>query len=131
MSTEVQITEPHSPNGSSPPPNGIGTAHTAGPVVKPKLWQRRRVRIATAAGVMVFIAALVANNIIARQYSPDGAVRQYLSALQSGDASAAWSQIQVAPPAQQVAATLTDQAAIRAALAAGRPDIKSFDVTNS
>jgi hypothetical protein len=72
---------------------------------------------------------LVTNNFLARQYAPDGAVRQYLAALQSGDANAAWNVIQVSPPAAAATVSLTDQAALKAALTTGKADIKSFSIT--
>ena len=81
--------------------------------------------------MLILVLGFVGNNLIARQYTPEGAVRQYLTALQSSDASAAWSEIEMAAPAQPAAATLTDKAAFQAALAAGKPDLRGFDVTGA
>jgi hypothetical protein len=93
-------------------------------------WRRRSYQIsALLLGVLV-VAALAGNNVLARQYSPDGAVRQYLSALQSGDASAGWKLTRVARTSN-AGINLTDQAAFNAALSAARPDIRSFAVTDS
>lgn len=69
--------------------------------------------------------------MLASQYTPEGVVRHYLSALQSGNAPAAWSQIQVSGPTQSATATLIDLAAFKAALAAAKSDIKSFNVSGS
>jgi hypothetical protein len=132
MSSEIKITDTQIADGPSAAPNSNGaTPQAAATVTKSKLWQRPRVRIATVAAILVAVVALIGNNVIARQYTPDGAVRQYLGALQSGDSATAWSQIQVAAPTQPADVALTDQSALRAAIASGRPDIKSFEVTST
>jgi hypothetical protein len=100
-------------------------------IARPRFSQQRRIVITAAILLAAIVGAVLGNNVLARQYTPDGAVRQYLSALQSGNASDAWSVIQVSAPTQPVAATLTDQAAMQAALSAGKPDIKSFAVTGT
>jgi hypothetical protein len=87
--------------------------------------------IAAAILVAVVVGAGLGNNFLARQYTPDGAVRQFLSAVQSRNASDAWSLIQVSAPTQPVAATLTDQPAMQSALSAAKPDIKSFTLTGT
>ena len=97
---------------------------------KPKLWQRRRLHFGLGVLIALLIVGLLANNLIASQYTPEGALRAYLSALQSGDASAAWNQIAISAPTANVTASLTDQAALKAALAAIRPDFRSFDITD-
>ncbi len=109
----------------------LAAAVTSVPISKPKVWRRRRYQLAAVALALLVVAAAVGNNVIARQYSPDGAVRQYLGALQSGDGASAWSVIEVSAPTQPVKASLTDQEALRAALAAGKPDIKSFTITST
>ncbi len=91
-------------------------------------WRRRRYQVAAALIVVVVIAAFFVNNYLVRQYSPEGAVRQYLGALQSGDSSTAWRLIQVTS-GDPAAVKLTDRSALEASLANGRPDIKSFAIT--
>jgi hypothetical protein len=54
-----------------------------------------------------------------------------LSAIQSGDAAAAWSLIQVSAPSAKVDANLTDRAALQAALGSVKPDVKSFAITSA
>jgi hypothetical protein len=81
--------------------------------------------------VAAIVGASLGNNILARQYTPEGAVSQYLTALQSGSSSEAWSVIQVSAPTQPLAAALIDQAALRAAVAGVKPDIKSFTLTGT
>ena len=124
MSTAVKPAQPSIPD-MEPEPKSTSVRST---LRRP--WQQRRYRLAAGALLLVVIAAALANNVLGRQYTPDGAVRHYLSALQSGDAAAAWSEIQVSAPTQPAMASLIDQAALRAALAAAKPDIKSFNVNN-
>jgi hypothetical protein len=57
-------------------------------------------------------------------------VRQYLSALQSGDSTTAWSYVQFTA-ADPAAINLTDHQAFAAALSRGRPDLKSFAITQT
>jgi len=97
----------------------------------PAVWQGRPYRLIALLAVFVVVAGLVGNDLAERQDTPEGAVRQYLSALRSGDSNGAWSAIQVALPAGPVAASLLDRAAFQAALGAGRPDLGSFAVTAS
>jgi hypothetical protein len=132
MSTEIQVPETVIPQATAAPadlqtskPAAIPTAN------KPQPWNRRRVQVAAAAIVALLLAGIVGNNLIARQYTPEGAVRQFLSALQSRDAAAVWNVIQVAAPTRPAAATLTDEASLRAALATTKPDLKSFDVVSA
>lgn len=134
MSTDVQ--DPQTPASEDSIAHGPSTA--AAPVTpalpaiaRPRLSQQRRYVITAAILLAGIVGAGLGNNVLARQYTPDGAVRQYLGALQSGHASDAWSVIQVSAPTQPVAATLTDQAAMQAALSAGKPDIKSFAMTGT
>jgi hypothetical protein len=98
---------------------------------KPKLWQRRRLQIGAGTLIALVIVAVLANNFIASQYTPEGALRAYLSALQSGNASAAWNQVQISASAGNATATLTDQAAFQAALATAKSDFRSFDITGT
>jgi hypothetical protein len=123
MSIEVETAEHDSPNGQL-------KSVTASPRVAERLpiWRQRRYQFGTLIVAIALVAALVGNNVLAGQYTPDGAVRQYLAALQAGDAARAWDAIQVAAPTASVAATVTDKAALQAALVAGKPDIKHFTV---
>jgi hypothetical protein len=134
MSTDVQ--DPKTPASEDSIPQAASTAAVpvtpALPAIaRPRLWQQRRNVIAAAIVVAAVVGAALGNNVLAHQYTPDGAVRQYLNALQSGNASEAWSVIQVSAPTQPVAATLTDQSAMQAALSVGRSDMKSFAVTGT
>ncbi len=134
MSTDVQ--DPQTPASEDSIHEGASTATVpitpALPAItRPKLWQQRRYVITAAILLAAVVGAGLGNNFLARQYTPDGAVRQYLSALQSGNASDAWGVIQVSAPTQPVAAALTDLAAMQAALSAGKPDIKSFATTGT
>jgi hypothetical protein len=126
MSIEVETTEHNSPNGqlkSAPP-----SARAAGRV---PIWRQRRYQWGTLIVAIALAAVLVGNNLLARQYTPDGAVRQYLAALQAGDATKAWDVVQITAPTASVAATVTGKSALQAALAAGKPDIKDFSVTGT
>lgn len=134
MSTEIKTTDiAMSETASAPLEIAIQTPEAAVPstTATPRPWRRRRNQIGAGLLVLILILGFVGNNLIARQYTPDGAVRQYLTALQSGDASTAWGVVQVAGPAQAPAAALIDKAAFQAALAASRPDLKNFDVTGT
>jgi hypothetical protein len=125
MSTAVKPAQPSIPD-MEPEPKPTPSRSTLR-----RSWQQRRYRLAAGALLLVVVAAALANNVLGRQYTPDGAVRHYLSALQSGDAAAAWSEIQVSAPTQSARARLIDQAALRAALAAAKPDIKSFNINST
>ena len=121
MSIEVK-TEEAMPVRRSP------DGQLARPQVAIKPWRRRRYQFGTALLAVLVVAGFLGNNFLARQYTPEGAVRQYLSALQSGDSSSAWSAISVGP-SPSAAFILTNRAAFDAALSRGRPDIKTFAVT--
>jgi hypothetical protein len=121
MSLEVKTHEP-SVIESSP------ALAVVPPQAQSALWRRRRYQVSAALVILALIAAFVANNFLSRQYSPEGAANQYLSAIQAGQADVVWNVIQ--PPASDPSmTTLTDKAALMAALAGGRPDIKSFVIT--
>ena len=93
MSIEVETKEPESPNGELPPPTVSTDAQQ-----RLRLWRQRRYQLAALFVAVAIVAALVGNNLLARQYTADGAVRQYLAALQTGDVSKAWDAIQVMAP---------------------------------
>src|SRR5260370_1433881 len=134
MSTDVQDPQtPASEDSIAHGPSGAAVPVTPAlpAIARSRLSQRRRYVITAAILLAAVAVAGLGNNILARQYTPDGAVRQYLSALQSGNASDPGSVIQVSAPTQPVAAVLTDQAAMQAALSAGKPDIKSFAMTGT
>ena len=126
MNTEVKAKESASPESPATP---AVASRAAG--VQPPLWHRRRYQIAAGVVAVALIAAFVANNFLARQYSPAGAVSQYLSAIQRGDATAAWSLIEASAPTAKVDATLVDRAALQASLSSARPDFKSFAITQT
>jgi hypothetical protein len=126
MSIEVETKESDSPNGQLKP-----TADTSVEQARLPIWRRRSYQVGTLFVAIALAATLVGNNLLARQYTPDGAVRQYLAALQAGDAAKAWGAIQVTAPTASVAATVTDRNALQAAFAAGKPDIKDFTVTGT
>jgi hypothetical protein len=133
MSTELQSANSSAPEAPAAVP--IVTVEPTSAAVapareRPRLWQQRRYKIGAAALVAIVIAAVVGNNLLARQYTPEGATRAYLNALQSGDGSGAWSQIQVSTSAKTATAALTDEAAIQASLATAKPDFRSFDITS-
>ena len=125
MSTEVQSPE------STPAEAVTAVSQTSPPGTWPQLWQRRRYQISAVLALIAVVAALAANNALSRQYTPDGTVRQYLSALQSGDATSAWNQVQISSPTGAATAALIDRTAFQAALGAGKPDIKAFSINST
>jgi hypothetical protein len=133
MSTKIK-----SANGTAPEA-AVGTsieetdrmASSTRASATPKLSQRRRLQIAAGIVVALVIVGVLANNFVASQYTPEGALRAYLNALQSGNASEAWSQIQISASAGNPTATLTEQSALQAALATAKSDFRSFDITGT
>ncbi len=126
MSVEVETQEPSSieaPTDLKASPAAITSRLPA--------WRQRRYQLTALLVAIAFVAAVAGNNFFSRQYSPDGAVRQYLGALQSGDANSAWSVIQVSAPAGSAQVSLLDRAALNAALASAKPDIRSFAITDT
>jgi len=91
-------------------------------------WLRPGYQLVAGVVILVLVAAIVANNMISRQYSPDGTVRAYLGAVESGDSNAVWNNAEVAAAGQSTTASLIDQAAMRAALSNGYRDLKSFAI---
>jgi hypothetical protein len=126
MSTEVQS----QPTEFTQGPDQISSTPVTLKAKHP-LWRRRRYQVSGAVVLVAVIAVFVANNFLAQQYTPEGAVRQYMAALQAGDAAKAWDAIQVAAPTAPVAATVADRASLQAAFSAGKPDIKDFVVTGT
>jgi hypothetical protein len=116
-------------NGEASTADAAASVAVATPVAaRPALWRRRRIQVAALAAVVILIAAAVGTNLLIRQYSPDGAARDYLSALQSGNADAAWGVMQVSSAPNQTTASLTDQTALKAALGT-KLDLKDFAIT--
>jgi hypothetical protein len=124
MSTEVET------KADSETPAVTPVSSVARPK-EPATWRRRRYQVIGGAVAIALIAAFVANTFLAHQYSPAGAVSQYLGAIQSGNGTAAWSSIQVSAPTTKVDANLTDRAALQAALSSGKLDLKSFAITST
>ena len=134
MSTKLERQKVAAKNGSqvvAPDSKVESLTETAVIARAPRPWQNRRYQFMSGLLMVIVIAAFVANNIVSRQYSPEGAVRQYLAALESADSGTAWINSQVTPPGDSVTTSLTDQTAMRRALSTARPDIKSFDVSGA
>lgn len=133
MSTKIKSANGSAPEAAVEEPieQTDRVASSTTPPARPKLSQRRRLQIAAGTLVAVVIVGVLANNFIASQYTPEGSLRAYLNALQSGNGSQAWSQIQISGLASNTTATLTDQAALQAALATAKPDFRSFDITGT
>ncbi|MHB8502970.1 MAG: hypothetical protein ACYDHE_18770 [Candidatus Acidiferrales bacterium] len=129
MGTKIQSANSSLPAAEVEAP--IEQPHEVKSPAKPKLWQRRRLQIGAGTLIALVIVAVLANNLIASQYTAEGAVRAYLSALQSGNASAAWNQVQVSASAGNATVTVADQAALQAALATAKPDFRSYDITGT
>jgi hypothetical protein len=124
MTIDTDATAPSTTESAALP---TSTAPTGGE--RPEPWRRRSFQIAAAFVALAVLGAFVANNLIAQQFTADGAVRQYLIALQSGDTNKAWDAIQVSAPTAPATASLTNQAALQAALAIGKLDIRSFAIS--
>jgi hypothetical protein len=121
MSIEVENKELESPNGELVPPSSPKPAFARLPV-----WRQRRHQLIAVFVAIAFVVAVVGNNVLASQYTAEGAARQYLSALQSGDATKAWDAIKVTAPTSPATATYIDRTALEAAFAVGKPDIKGY-----
>src|SRR4030081_599521 len=132
MDTKIHSANSSAPEASveGPPAPSAGVASSATASVTPRL-SRRRLQLGAGALIALAIAAVLANNFIASQYTPEGAVRSYLGALQSRNASAAWDQVQISASASSSTVSLTDRAALQAALANAKPDFRSFDITST
>jgi len=133
MSTDIDVKDsPETANGTPSPTAAADVkVQLAGTSARPAIWQRRGVQVAVVAIALAIIVAAVGDNVLARQYTPAATVRSYLGALQSGDANTAWNDLAVAPASQTVSASLTDEAAFRAALTSARPDVNGFQITRT
>jgi hypothetical protein len=132
MSTEIEINQsPAASNGAAPAATPEAKVRVVVQKAHSRIWQRSGFRVVVGAALLVLVVGVVGDNVIARQYTADAAVRGYLSALESRNADAAWNQIEVAAPNQPVAANLTDRTALAAALQIARPDISNFQITKT
>lgn len=94
-------------------------------------WRARlglRTQVLVALALVLLVAAIGANSYFSGLFSPAGAVSQYLAALGSGDASAAFAAMAVAPSTSPVDTSLTDGAALAAALKGSRPPISNVTI---
>jgi hypothetical protein len=113
----------------APAASKLPEAHSQRQVTRP--WLRLRYQLSGLLVLSLLGGALIANSVLAGLYTADGAAHAYLAALQSGDAKTAWRMMQVSAPSSPAQATLTDQSALQAALAIGRPDIRSFTINST
>src|ERR1041384_3060187 len=127
MSTETDVTR-ELRNGSPAPVSTADVKVVVASHGRAEGWRRRPVQIGALVVVVLLVAAIVGNNLIGRQYTPEAAVRSYLNALRAGNASDAWSSVDVAAPPSPADTSLVASAALRAALAARKPDLQSFVV---
>jgi len=132
MDTKIRSSNTSTPDAAvESPVTSNEVASSAAVSAKRKLSQGRRLQIGAGALIALVVAAVLGNNLIASQYTPDGAVRSYLGAIQSSNAPAAWDQIEISAPASSATASLTDRAALQSALANAKPDFRSFDITST
>jgi len=128
MHTELETTASsnHEPAAAvaTEPPRRVVT----GPKRSTRWWLRPGYQLLAGAVILVLVAAIATNNMISRQYSPDGTVRAYLGAVESGDSNAAWINAEVAAAGRSTTASLIDQPAMRAALSNGYRDLKGFAI---
>jgi len=87
--------------------------------------------LVAAAALLLIAGGVVANAALSRQSSPEGSSQAYLDGLRSGDASAAWSAMQVNQPQQPVEAKLLDESSLKAALSTAKPTFRSATVTKT
>jgi len=82
-------------------------------------WRSRlgwRARLAALAILLLLVAAIGANLYLSNLYGPQGAARQYLAALGSGDANTLWALINPPSAPRGAQGSLLDRAALKAAL---------------
>src|ERR1700716_759444 len=108
MDTKIQSATSSAPEVSveGPPATSDEVASSATASVTPRL-SRRRLQLGAGAAIGLVLTAVLANNFIASQYTPEGAVRSYLGALQSRNAAAAWDQVQISASASSSTASVT------------------------
>lgn len=97
-------------------------------------WRDRlglRAMLIAAALLLLIAGGVVTNVVLSRQSSPEGASQRYLDGLRSGDASAAWSAMEVNQPQQPVEAKLLDESSLKAALSGAKPNYQSATVTKT
>jgi uncharacterized Zn-binding protein involved in type VI secretion len=97
-------------------------------------WRSRLgLRAQVAAGVVLMLAVgiFAGNAYLSQQYGPEGAARHYFAAVQKGDASGAFADLEVGSPSSRTDAKLVDQTAMAAALRTGRPSFPALDVGNA
>ncbi|HVB78146.1 MAG TPA: hypothetical protein VNI34_10140 [Candidatus Nitrosotalea sp.] len=94
-------------------------------------WRSRlgwRTRLAALAILLLLVAAIGANLYLTNLYGPQGAARQYLAALGSGDANALWALINHPSAPTGVQDSLLDRAALNAALEVDHSPITNVTV---
>ncbi len=105
------------------------------PETKPNgSWRDRlgpRAMLIAAALLLLIAGGVVTNVVLSRQSSPEGTSQRYLDGLRSGDASAAWSAMEVSQPQQPVEAKLLDEPALKAALSGAKPNYRSATVNKT
>lgn len=84
-----------------------------------------KAELAVLAGLVLLGGAIAAHLVITRTYSPEGAVRQYLAALDRGDADGAWAASIVNSSGVKADATLLNLAGLKASLGLGKPTAHS------
>ncbi len=97
-------------------------------------WRNRlglRAMLITVVVLLLIASGVVTNLVLSRQSSPEGTSQRYLDGLRSGDASAAWSAMQISQPQQPVEAKLLDQSSLKAALSRTKPDYQNATVTKT
>src|SRR5260370_38294966 len=107
MSNDVQDPQTPASEGlipQAPSPAAVPVTPALPAITRPRLAQQRRYVITAAILLAAIVGAGLGNNFLAGQYTPAGAFPQNLSPLQSGNASDAWSLIQVSAPTHPAAA---------------------------
>src|SRR5947209_8127652 len=82
-------------------------------------WRARlglRAQIAAATVIVLGVGLFAGNAYLSQQYGPEGAVRHYFAAVQTGDAAGAFADLEVGAAASATDAKAVDLAAMTAAL---------------